>query len=141
MNMHNTFLTPPSSISRSTWGLALLSLTVPHQVFAQTLAGVTGFFNIFVGLVLTVALVTYGIGAVIWIVRLGTWPSYRTEAIKILEWSVVILFVLVVLLLIVQFFRDHPTASSYLIAVVLLALLLWAILALVKQPPAKKEEK
>src|SRR3990167_6382361 len=118
MNMHNTFLTPPSSISRSTWGLALLSLTVPHQVFAQTLAGVTGFFNIFVGLMLTVARVTYGIGAVIWIVRLGTWPSYRTEAIKILEWSVVILFVLVVLLLIVQFFRYHPKEAGWVVSVI-----------------------
>src|SRR3989344_3668673 len=130
MNMHSTFLTPPSSISRSTWGLALLSLTVPHQVFAQTLAGVTGFFNIFVGLMLTVALVTYGIGAVIWIVRLGTWPSYRTEAIKILEWSVVILFVLVVLLAIVQFFQNHTREGSYVASIIVGLIIIWIILCL-----------
>ena len=82
------------------------ALILPAVANAETtFTQVIGLFNIFVGLMLTVALFTYGLGFFLWLCRLGTWPTYRTEAIKIMEWSVVILFVLVVLLAIVQFFQ------------------------------------
>lgn len=118
---------------------AMTLLLLPYEVSAQTLTQAVGLFNIFVGLMLVAALLTYGVGFVIWVTRLGTWPSYRTEGIKVMEWSVVILFVLVVLLMVVQFFRDHPAAATYAVAAILLALFAWAILAIVKQS-AKKEE-
>ncbi len=82
--------------------------------FAQAI----GIFNVFVGLMLTVALFTYGWGFILWFCRLGTWPSYRTEAVKIMEWSVVILFVLVVLMAIVQFFQNHPRQATYLLSLI-----------------------
>lgn len=98
-----------------------------------------GFFNVFVGLMLTAAMLTYGIGLVVWWVRLGTWPTYRTEAIKIMEWSVVILFVLVILLAIVQFFQNHPRAAGYTVSVLVLALVVWAIIVMAAKGGKKDE--
>jgi len=93
--------------------LAVPALLLPALASAETsFTQVIGLFNIFVGLMLTVALLTYFLGFFLWLCRLGTWPTYRTEAIKIMEWSVVILFVLVVLLAIVQFFQYHPKEAS-----------------------------
>ncbi len=103
-----------------------------------------GLFNVFVGLMLTVALLTYAIGFVVWVVRLGTWPSYRTEAIKIMEWSVVILFVLIVLLAIVQFFQKHPREAGYVLAVIIVIAIIAIIAFLVAHSGGgekKKEEK
>ena len=94
--------------------------------FAQAI----GVFNVFVGLMLTVALFTYGLGFILWITRLGTWPTYRTEAIKIMEWSVVILFVLVVLLAIVQFFQDHPKQATYVVSIIVGVIVIWIIVYL-----------
>ena len=91
---------------------------------------VIGLFNIFVGLMLTVALLTYGLGFFLWLCRLGTWPTYRTEAIKIMEWSVVILFVLVVLLAIVQFFQYHPRQATFVVSIIVAIIVIWIILYL-----------
>lgn len=89
-----------------------------------------GLFNVFVGIMLTVALLTYGLGFILWLCRLGTWPTYRTEAIKIMEWSVVILFVLVVLLAIVQFFQFHPREAAWTVSVIVGIIVVWIILYL-----------
>jgi len=118
---------------------ALLLLALPHVVFAQTFGQVVSLFNIFVGLMLVAALLTYGVGFVVWITRLGTWPTYRTEGVKVMEWAVVILFVLVVILAIVQFFRDHPYAATYTVSAILLALIIWAVIIMMKQPEEKEE--
>ncbi|MCR4325842.1 MAG: hypothetical protein NUV59_03495, partial [Patescibacteria group bacterium] len=75
------------------------------------------------------------------VVRLGTWPTYRTTGIQVMEWSVAILFVLVVILFIVQLFRDHPYAASYTVALIVIGLIAWAILAAAKSSGSKKEEK
>ena len=89
-----------------------------------------GLFNIFVGIMLTVALFTYGLGFILWLCRLGTWPTYRTEAIKIMEWSVVILFVLVVLLAIVQFFQNHRQAATWVVSIIIGIFIIWVIVYL-----------
>ncbi len=95
-----------------------------------TFTQVIGLFNIFVGLMLTVALLTYFLGFFLWLCRLGTWPTYRTEAIKIMEWSVVILFVLVVLLAIVQFFQYHPRQAAFAVSIIVAIIIIWIILYL-----------
>ena len=118
---------------------AVSLLALPHVVLAQTFGQVVSLFNIFVGLMLVAALLTYGVGFVIWITRLGTWPTYRTQGVKIMEWAVVILFVLVVILAIVQFFRDHPYAATYTVSAILLALIIWAVIIMMKQPEEKEE--
>lgn len=122
--------------------LASLVLLSPALAYAGNIgadtsssAGVTftqaiGLFNVFVGIMLTVALFTYGLGFILWLCRLGTWPTYRTEAIKIMEWSVVILFVLVVLLAIVQFFQYHPKEAAWAVSIIVGIIIVWIILYL-----------
>ncbi len=121
-------------------GAAVLLLALPFQASAEVVVQAVSLFNIFVGLMLVAALLTYGLGFTMWITRLGTWPSNRTEGIKVMEWAVVILFVLVVILMIVQFFRDHPTTATYVVAVLVLALVGWGLLTFIKKSGEKKEE-
>jgi|SRR3989338_4313859 len=119
---------------------ALAVVATPLVASAQTFSRVLGVFNVFVGLMLTAALLTYATGFIVWVIRLGTWPSYRTEAIKIMEWSVVILFVLVVLLAIVQFFQNHPREGSYVASIIVLLLFVGIIIYLVSHSGGEKKE-
>lgn len=123
--------------------LPLVALAMPLAADAQVgaVSRVAGIFNIFVGLMLTAALLTYGVGVIMWWIRLGSWPSYRTTAIRILEWAVATLFVLIVLLGIVQFFQKHPTAASYVLSAIVLVLIIWAVVYLMAHSGGKKEEK
>ena len=105
-----------------------------------TLTQMLGLFNVFVGLMLTVALLTYGTGFIMWLCRLGTWPSYRTEAIKIMEWSVVILFVLVILLAIVQFFQYHPREAAFVVSGTVGLIVVGIVVYLVVHSGAEKKE-
>ncbi|OGG50614.1 hypothetical protein A2763_03505 [Candidatus Kaiserbacteria bacterium RIFCSPHIGHO2_01_FULL_54_36] len=120
--------------------LSLATFLLPQVASAQTVAQAAGLFNVFVGLMLVSAMLAYGIGFVVWAVRLGTWPTYRTEAIKIMEWSVVILFVLVVLLAIVQFFQNHPRTAGMIISFIVAAILIWIIVVLAAKSGGEKEE-
>jgi len=124
--------------------LPLLVLCAPVSAYAQVTAvgRIVGIFNIFVGLMLTVALITYAFGFVMWWIRLGTWPSYRTEAIHLLEWSVAIIFTLTVLLGIVQFFQLHQQAATYVISIIVVLVIIWIIAYLVQHSGGgeKKEE-
>lgn len=121
--------------------LGAVALALPAIVNAETtFTQVVGLFNIFVGLMLTVALLTYGLGFFLWLARLGTWPTYRTEAIKIMEWSVVILFVLVVLLAIVQFFQYHPREAGWAVSIVVGIIIIWIILYLAAHSGGEKKK-
>lgn len=123
--------------------LAAIAFALPAIARAETtFTQVIGLFNIFVGLMLTVALLTYFLGFFLWLTRLGTWPTYRTEAIKIMEWSVVILFVLVVLLAIVQFFQYHPKEAGFVVSIIVGIIIIWIILYLAAHSGGgkKKEE-
>ena len=71
---------------------------------------IAGIFNVLVGLMLVSALVLMGAAIVLYFTRLGTWPTYRDEAIRIMMWAVAILFVLIVLLAVVKFIQTHPAA-------------------------------
>lgn len=118
-----------------------LVVALPMSAAALGLSHVIGFFNIFVGLMLATALVLYGTGFIMWLCRLGTWPSYRTEALRIMEWSVVVLFVLVVLLAIVQFFQGHPRTASYVVSTIVVLLVVGGALFAAAKSGEKKEEK
>lgn len=109
--------------------LSALVLLTPVVVSAQTqtIANIVGIFNVFVGVMLSVALLTYFFGMVLWSIRLGTWPSYRTEAIKIMEWSVAMLFMLIILLGVVQFFQNHQQAAAYVVSALVLIGIVWAV--------------
>ena len=95
--------------------------------------------NIFAGLLLTAALLTYGLGFVMWITRLGSWPSYRTEGIKVIEWSTAILFVLVVMLMITNFFRDHSSLATYITAAIVVFIVLAVIISIATAPSEEKK--
>ncbi len=125
---------------RCTLPLSAIVVATPFLASAQAMAQVVGFFNVFVGLMLTAALITYMIGVGVWSVRLGSWPSYRTEAIVIMEWSVAILFILVVLLSIVQFFQNYPRIASYVVSTIFL-LIVASIVIVVAAKGKDKEEK
>ena len=47
-------------------------------------AQVLGFFNLLVGLMLVASLLMFLGGFVQYLVRLGTWPTYRTESVKLM---------------------------------------------------------
>ena len=121
--------------------LVVLTLGVPlASQAAESLTQAVGLFNIFVGLMLVASLLAYGISFVVWVTRLGNWPSYRTTAIHIGEWAIVIIFVLVVMLMIVQFFRDHPHTAAV-ITGTLVVLLVFGIVMYLTIISGDKEEK
>lgn len=124
-----------------TAGLAFLTTVAPMMASAQALTKAVGTFNVFVGLMLTASILVFGTGFVVWSVRLGTWPTYRTEGVRIMEWGVVILFVLVVILAIVQFFQSHARAAAYIVSTIVLILVAAAILVMAAKGEKKKEER
>lgn len=93
-----------------------------------TLTQFVGLFNIFVGLLLTLAFLLMGAASVMWVVRLGTTPTYRDEAIDLMQWAVAILFVLVLLLLVVQFVQRHTATAVYVAGFFIIGLALWAVI-------------
>src|SRR3990167_4668604 len=76
-------------------------LLAPRSVAALTLVQITDLFNIFAGLMLTMSILLFFGGLGVYFTRLGTWPSDRDLAIKIMEWGGSVLFVLIVILAIV----------------------------------------
>lgn len=100
-----------------------------------------GLFNIFVGLMLAAALLLYGGGFVLWVTRLGSWPSPRDYAIELTAWAPTILFVLIVLLAITQFLQGHPQAGIYTMAVIAILLAVWLIVFLIRNSSDDKKEK
>jgi hypothetical protein len=118
----------------------LSATLLPAVASAQTITETVGLFNIFVGLMLTAAILFFVAGLVVWATRLGTYPTYRTEAIHIMEWGVVILFMLIVLLAVVHFFQNDPQMASYVLATLVFLAILWAILYIATRPKAEDED-
>lgn len=122
---------------------ALLPLSVvllPSAAYAQVLSQVSGFFNIMVGLMLVFAFLFFFGGLGMWFVRLGTWPTYRDEAIRLMQWGVVILFVLAALLAIVQFVQKHVAAATFLAGIVIVIGVAWVVVT-VSQAKGEDDEK
>jgi hypothetical protein len=108
--------------------LAIIALTfIPGVASAQTLSAVAGVFNIFVGLMLVAAFLLFFGGLVVWFIRLGTFPTYRDDAIEYMEWSVAILFMLVVLLALEQFIQNHTATASVVLGFIVVGLVAWGI--------------
>lgn len=122
--------------------LALLSAAVafPSVAAAQSAAAVAGVFNIFVGLMLVSAFLLFFGGLVIWFIRLGTYPTFRDDAIEYMQWGVAILFVLIILLAAVQFVQNHTGTAMFVLGVVLVGLIAWAILTVASAPEKTEEE-
>lgn len=117
--------------------MPLVVLLVPGLAHAQALSQVAGLFNILVGLMLVAAFLAYFGGLAAWFARLGAWPTNRDEAIRIMQYGVVILFVLAVFLALSQFIQEHAALAAFVVGVVVIGLLMWFILSVAT---AKSEE-
>ena len=86
------------------------------------------FFNLFVGLMLTISLLLFIGGFIMYLVRLGTWPTYREEAVQIMMWGESILFTLVLILAIQQFLLSHLIVAVTIGAVIVIFFLVWVLM-------------
>jgi hypothetical protein len=80
-----------------------------------------GLFNIFVGVMLALSIVIMIGSTILWYIRLGTYPTYRDDAIGYMQWGVAILFVDVVLLFVAQYVQRHLAVSLMAIGVLIVA--------------------
>lgn len=116
--------------------MAALSLLAPWTAGAFTLSQVLGYLNIVIGLFLTVSIISYSTGMVIYWTRYGTWP--REEGFPFMQFGITTLFVLSVLLALVHFVLKYTSTALYILSFV--ALLLCVIL-LTRVFRGKKEDK
>ena len=103
---------------------------------------VLSFFNLIVGLMLVASLLFFVGGFIQYLIRLGTWPTYRTESIHLMEWGVTILFALVVLLAIQQFLVRNLVVAVSIVGMILILVLIWLIVAAIwsEKPAAPERE-
>ncbi len=94
------------------------------------------FFNLFVGAMLTTSLGLFLGGFIMYLTRLGTWPTYREEAVEIMKWGLSVLFTLVLILGIQQFMLEHLIVAVTIGALIILSVVLWALFS---GPPAPKK--
>ena len=94
------------------------------------------FFNLFAGVMLTLSLILFLGGFIFYLVRLGTWPTYREQAIELMKWGVTTLFVLILILGIQQFLMRNLLVAVSIGALILIALVMWAFMTVTKEPPA-----
>lgn len=111
------------------WCALGLPFIVSASDTTQNVIQIASLFNIMVGFMLVASFLLYGSGMVTWALRLGTFPTFRDEAIHTLELAVGTLFVLVVLLGIAEFVQTHVSIALYIIAGVIMVALAWFILA------------
>jgi hypothetical protein len=104
------------------------------------IATIVGLFNIIVGLMVVAAFLMMGGGIVLWYVRLGLFPSYRDEAIKMMQWGVAILFVLVVLLWVAQFVQTHKALATMVVIAVVAAAVAYFVATQVLTGNSEEEE-
>jgi len=114
-------------------------LLAPIAASAEMLVEIVGLFNIFVGIMLAIAFIIYIAGMITWAIRLGAWPSYRDEAIGILQWPVAILFVLIVILGIVQLVENHLRAATFVLGVMIVIAVAWLVLSVASSKPADED--
>lgn len=128
-----------SGIFSCTSLIAVLTMALPQIASAQTFVQMVELFNIFVGLMLAVALLVFLGGLGSYLSRFSTWPSHRDQSIKVMEWGVAILFVLIVILGIVQYFEKYPKVTSTILAVIILLIIARAVINASNSKEAKKE--
>lgn len=101
---------------------------------------IIGLFNIIVGLMLTASILIMGGGLALWYIRLGPSPSYRDEAIKMMQWAVAILFVLVMLLYVAQFVQTHRALTVMVVTAALAAAVAYFVATQVLAGGGEEEE-
>ena len=116
--------------------LAVAILLLPSTAFALSISQVAGLFNIFVGLMLTAAFLSYGGGFIVYLASIGT--IRRSKGIDLMAQGTVILFVLVVLLAIVQYFQRHPAIGAMIVSAIIVVLIIWAILSVAGESEEKE---
>lgn len=121
--------------------LVLFALLIPGVCFAQTLSEFVGLFNVLVGLMLAAAFLLFGVGVVVWSLRLGAWPSYRTQGIAFMQWGVATLFTLIVISGIVEYIQRHTQTALFIIAVIVLLCIGWLIIQAAQASEKGKEDK
>ena len=89
---------------------------------------VLGFFNLLVGVMLVISVTLFLGGFIMYIVRLGTWPTYRTQALRIMSWGVAVLFTLVLILAVQQFLARHVLVAVSIAALIIILVVLWIIM-------------
>ncbi len=105
-----------------------------------TTAQVLSFFNLFIGLMLVASFLLFVGGFIQYLVRLGTWPTYRDEAIEMMQWGVSVLFTLIVLLAIQQFLLRHLMVAVSGVALIFVVFVVWVIAKDLMTPKPKPEE-
>lgn len=116
--------------------LAFATMVLPLKTSALAVAQVLGFFNIVVGLFLTVSVISFSAGLILYITRYGTWP--REDAFPFMSFGITILFVISVLLALIHFFVNNTETALYVLAAIVFFCLAGIILFLVKA--GKKKE-
>lgn len=119
--------------------VSALAILTPGIASAQVLSSIAGLFNIMAGLMLVAAFLLFFGGGAMWFTRLGTSPTYRNDAINLMKWAVVVLFVLAILLFLVQFVQQHAAVAAFIVGVVVVGLVLWVIFSVATGPKADKE--
>lgn len=103
-----------------------------------TLQDALGLFNIFVGVMIVMAIILFFGGVITWAVRLGT--IYRHEGIRLMEWGVAVLFVVLVLLAIVKYLILHPHALTIVVSIAVGLFIAWVVFEVMRSGGAAKEE-
>jgi len=104
-----------------------------------TVNDILSLFNVFVGVMLTLAILLFIGGVIVWYALLGL--VIRDIGIRLMEWGVVVLFVLTVLLAVIQFFVGNPAATAATVAVVVALLIGFAVVQIIKdQGNGEKKE-
>jgi hypothetical protein len=96
-------------------------------MWTLTISQFVGVFNIFVGLMITLSILLMATGTIMWVVRLGTSPTYRDDAIKVMQWAIALLFTTTVLLFVAQFVQRHTATAVFIIGFFILAAAAWFI--------------
>jgi hypothetical protein len=109
----------------------ILALCLPSLALASTTTNVidqiAGLFYLIVGLTVTVSVLLMLAGIALWLSRLGTFPTYRDEAIVIMEWAVATLFTLIIVLAVVEFIQTHTATMLYILSIGIILLVLWFV--------------
>jgi hypothetical protein len=118
---------------------ALFLIALPGYAHADGISQVAGLFNILAGLMLVVSFLLFFGGLGMWMARLGTFPTYRDDAIMMMQWGVAILFVLAALLALVQFIQKNTDIAYMILGGVVVAVGIWIALTVAAQKPDEDE--
>lgn len=111
--------------------IAPIVLFAPSLAFASSttdlISELAGLFYIIVGLTLVASFIFMIAGFIMWCIRLGTSPTYRDDAIVMMEWGVATLFTLVLVLGVVEFIQWHTQTVLYILGLAIILLVIWLI--------------